>query len=411
MKIYNFFNLNVKDIFASLFIIFSLIPWVNFGLNSRDSQVWPLLFGMAFLFFCFHKKIPLVFLFPLLIPILAIFSWFFLSDLTLDGIRGFVALRGILSYTGFSICFVAFLYYLRENVFPVKIFIIINLLYVFVGIAQTLIDPAIVSSIVASRDQTFSSAPFLARGVPGLTPEPTLFGIFLYFISFIYLTFYDFKPPNKIKYLLIINLLTIILLTRSTMILLFLILTIPFLLHRMKFSFIIWGSAFAILSMVAAIFFFPETRFLKLANLIIENPAILELVILDESINDRISHVLFPLQGAFLNDFMPVGFHKWPETFAYLTDYWDGIFWYGTGGSIMSFFGLYVYEFGFIGLIIMGFIFIKIQDGSIARLLETSLLFILLNTSIPPSFPLLAFLFAIYFHKNYLNLKNVSKPS
>jgi hypothetical protein len=195
------------------------------------------------------------------------------------------------------------------------------------------------------------------------------------------------------------------------MILLFLILTIPFLLHRMKFSFIIWGSAFAILSMVAAIFFFPETRFLKLANLIIENPAILELVILDESINDRISHVLFPLQGAFLNDFMPVGFHKWPETFAYLTDYWDGIFWYGTGGSIMSFFGLYVYEFGFIGLIIMGFIFIKIQDGSIARLLETSLLFILLNTSIPPSFPLLAFLFAIYFHKNYLNLKNVSKPS
>jgi hypothetical protein len=316
-----------------------------------------------------------------------------------------------LSYTGFSISFVAFLYYLRENVFPVKIFIIINLLYVFVGIAQTLIDPAIVSSIVASRDQTFSSAPFLARGVPGLTPEPTFFGIFLYFISFIYLTFYDFKPPNKIKYLLIINLLTIILLTRSTMILLFLILTIPFLLHRMKFSFIIWGSAFAILSMVAAIFFFPETRFLKLANLIIENPAILELVILDESINDRISHVLFPLQGAFLNDFMPVGFHKWPETFAYLTDYWDGIFWYGTGGSIMSFFGLYVYEFGFIGLIIMGFIFIKIQDGSIARLLETSLLFILLNTSIPPSFPLLAFLFAIYFHKNYLNLKNVSKPS
>ena len=228
MKIYNFFNLNVKDIFASLFIIFSLIPWVNFGLNSRDSQIWPLLFGMAFLFFCIHRRIPLIFLFPFLIPILAIFSWFFLSDLTLDGIRGFVALRGILSYTGFAICFVAFLYYLRENEFPVKIFIIVNLLYVFVGIAQTLIDPAIVSSIVASRDQTFSSAPFLARGVPGLTPEPTFFGIFLYFISFIYLTFYDFKPPNKIKYLLIINLLTIILLTRSTMILLFLILTIPF---------------------------------------------------------------------------------------------------------------------------------------------------------------------------------------
>ena len=156
-------------------------------------------------------------------------------------------------------------------------------------------------------------------------------------------------------------------------------------------------------SITITIFFFPETRFVKLANILIENPQLLELVILDESINDRISHVLFPLQGAVLNDMLPVGFHKWPETFAYLTHYWNGIFWYGTGGSIMSFFGLYIYEFGFFGLIIMGYIFIKIQDGTYGRFMETSLLFILLNTSIPPSFPLIAFIFAIYFYKNYRN--------
>ena len=69
----------------------------------------------------------------------------------------------------------------------------------------------------------------------------------------------------------------------------------------------------------------------------------------------------------------------------------------------MSFFGLYIYEFGFLGLIIMGYIFIKIQDGTYGRFMETSLLFILLNTSIPPSFPLIAFIFAIYFYKNFQN--------
>ena len=193
------------------------------------------------------------------------------------------------------------------------------------------------------------------------------------------------------------------------MVLLFLIISIPFLIHRMNIIFISWGVLLTFLTVTITIFFFPETRFVRLANLVIENPQLLELIILDESINDRISHVLFPLQGALLNDLLPVGFHKWPETFAFLTDYWNGVFWYGTGGSIMSFFGLYIYEFGFLGLIIMGYIYIKIQDGSYGRFMETTLLFILLNTSIPPSFPLIAFIFAIYFYKNYRNESHFSK--
>ena len=128
------------------------------------------------------------------------------------------------------------------------------------------------------------------------------------------------------------------------MVLLFLIISIPFLIHRMNIIFISWGVLLTFLTVTITIFFFPETRFVRLANLVIENPQLLELIILDESINDRISHVLFPLQGALLNDLLPVGFHKWPETFAFLTDYWNGVFWYGTGGSIMSFFGLYIYD-------------------------------------------------------------------
>ena len=403
MKFKNYLNFQLRDIFASLFIIFSLLPWVNFGLNSRDSQVWPLLFGLIFLIFSIHKKVPSLFLYPAIIPILGFFTWFFLSDLTTDGIKGFIAIRGILSYMGFAVCFIGLLFYLNEKKFPINIFLSLNIVYIIVGILQAFIDPAIVSSIVASRDQSFSSVALVVRGVTGLTPEPTYFGIFLYFISFIYLIIYDYKPPRKITLILLLNLITIILLTRSTMVLLFLIITVPFLIHRMNVSFISLGALLTLLAVTFTIFFFPDTRFVRLANLVIENPQLLELIILDESINDRISHVLFPLQGALLNDLLPVGFHKWPETFAYLTDYWGGIFWYGTGGSIMSFFGLYIYEFGFFGLIIMGYIFIKIQDGTYGRFMETSLLFILLNSSIPPSFPLIAFIFAIYFYKNYRN--------
>ncbi len=411
MKFKNYLNFKLRDVFAGLFIFFSLLPWVNFGLNSRDSQVWPLLFGLIFLAFSLHKKVPFLFLYPVIIPILGFFTWFFLSDLTTDGIKGFIAIRGILSYMGFAICFIGLLFFLNERKFPINMFLAVNLVYIVVGISQAFIDPAIVSSIVASRDQAFSSAPLLARGVTGLTPEPTYFGIFLYFISFIYLIIYDFKPPRNVTIMLLLNLISIILLTRSTMVLLFLIITIPFLIHRMNLIFISWGVLLTFLTVIITIFFFPETRFVRLANLVIDNPQLLELMILDESINDRISHVLFPLQGALLNDLLPVGFHKWPETFAYLTHYWNGIFWYGTGGSIMSFFGLYVYEFGFLGLIIMGYIFIKIQNGTYGRFMETSLLFILLNTSIPPSFPLIAFIFAIYFYKNYRNQNHLTESN
>ena len=50
-----------------------------------------------------------------------------------------------------------------------------------------------------------------------------------------------------------------------------------------------------------------------------------------------------------------------------LTTLWGGIFWYGSGGPIMSFLGLYVYELGFVGAIFLLFIFLAIQDGSYSR--------------------------------------------
>ena len=413
MKIKNYLQFNLVEIIASLFIIFSLLPWVNFGTNGRDSQIWPLLFGSLFLLTTFRKRVPILFLYPLALPIMGLFGWFFLSDLSATGISAFIAIRGILSYLGFAVCFVAFMFYLREREFPLKIFMNINIIYILVGIFQAYIDPAVVSGIVASRDQTFSNQSTLVRGVPSLTPEPTYFAIYLYFISFLYLINFEFNPPKKVQILLIVNLLAIIFLSRSTMVLLFLLLTIPFLIHRIKLKNLAVALIFILLSTPIFIYLFPETRVLLLIDLLFEEPRFIGLLLIDESINDRISHVIFPLQGALLNDLLPVGFHKWSETYSYLTEYWNGIFWYGSGGSIMSFFGLIVFEFGIFGLILLGYLFIKFQDGTYSRFLETLLLFILMNTSIPPSFPLLAMIFGFYIYSNYykvtktLNIKKM----
>ena len=42
-------NFDITKFFGNLFIIFSLLPWVNFGLNNMDSQPWSFVFGIFFL--------------------------------------------------------------------------------------------------------------------------------------------------------------------------------------------------------------------------------------------------------------------------------------------------------------------------------------------------------------------------
>ena len=82
---------------------------------------------------------------------------------------------------------------------------------------------------------------------------------------------------------------------------------------------------------------------------------------------------------------------------SYLTDFYQGFFNYGSGStSILSYVGAFLYELGFLGLLFLIFIFFRMQDGSTSRLFDTLLLFILLNSSVPPSFPLIPLLFAIF---------------
>ena len=128
---------------------------------------------------------------------------------------------------------------------------------------------------------------------------------------------------------------------------------------------------------------------------------IMNLIFLDGSINDRVANVIYPLHGFYLNNFLPGGFHSFTNMHAYLTDYYLGFFNYGSGGtSILSYIGVFVYELGFIGVLFLMWIFFLIQNGSFKRFMDTSLLFILLNSSIPPSLPIIPFIFALFLIKN-----------
>lgn len=392
--------LSLGHFFGLVFVTFMLIPWVNFGLNSRDSQIWPLIFGLVFLALHYREKLNVNYFYFFIIPIFALFVWFFNSELNYAGPSGFIAIRAILSYASFSVCLVGFLMYLKNDLFPWKVFYTINFIYLSIALIQLFI-PEIVSSIVNTRDITFTNVATVARGVTSLAPEPTFFGIFLYFLSFIYLVQCDFKPDKFLSFVLLLNLFAIIFLSRSSMMIVYLIVSLPLLFIRLKFFYSILILSIFAFFVFLTVQIFSETRMVRLFELLFElGPS--SLLLIDESINDRVAHVVFPLHGSILNDFMPGGFHSWSDMHTELTLLWDGIFWYGSAGPIMSFFGLYVYELGIIGAIFLLFIFLSIQDGSFSRFVESIILFIILNSSIPPSFPLLPILIGIYLKKNEL---------
>ena len=391
LKLINPLSIKLNYAAGVTFIFFSFLPWVNFGTNSRDTQIWPLLFGLLFLLTSYRYKYDSKEISIASLPLLALVVWFFFSENVMD----FIALRAIISYLAFTVCFLAFIVFVKKYNFPWKLIVSINLLYLIIGIIQTYI-PNIVSSIVTARGLDSSG-----RGVTGLTSEPTFFGIFLFFISYLYLAKTNFKPNFKISLMIFINVLSIIFLTKSSTVALFIILAIPFLaITRLSFKMLFLSCVFIVITLLLIPILLEDSRLILLYESA-QEIGIMNLIFLDGSINDRVANVIYPLHGFYLNNFLPGGFHSFTNMHAYLTDYYLGFFNYGSGGtSILSYIGVFVYELGFIGVLFLMWIFFLIQNGSFKRFMDTSLLFILLNSSIPPSLPIIPFIFALFLIKN-----------
>lgn len=385
--------LSLHYLFGIFFIIFALLPYVNFGLNNRDSQPWPLLFAALFILFNYKYELLKNDFTYLLIPIFAIFSWFFFSSVVLD----FISLRAIINYLTFSFCIVAFIFFLKEYGFPWKLFITINLLYIFIGFLQ-LFYPDIISLIVTQRGLGAGG-----RGVTSLAAEPTSFGLVLFFFSFIYIAQSNFNLSKLHLFILALNLISIIFLSKSSNVILFLFIAILvfFLFANIKIKLII-VTIFSLISFFALNLLEDSRLMFILTNLI--DRGFYKYIFFDESINDRLAHVVFSIQGSFENNFLPGGFDSFTDMQVYLMNKYEGFFYYPNfTNSILSFFGTFVYELGFMGYLIFLYIFFQCQNGSLRRLILVIFLFIILNSGIPVSFPFVAMLFAIFINTNFLH--------
>ena len=407
---------NFTNITAKFFFIAALFPFLSFGTNTMDSQ--PHYIVLAFFSFTFFTFSGLIFrkAIDLIIFLMIILLTIVIFDTNYD----FTFFRAIASYSGFIITLVVSIIFFERFGFPIKTIVIANLAYIFAGLMQLAFDGH--ALLFLNIPNGFDSS--IKGGVWSLTPEHTFFGIVLFFFSWILLIIYDYKPPIKIAFLVLINILSIFILAKSSMVIVFLIVSaFVFFLRNIKQKVnpikILIIPIVLVITLFAFLEIMPGSRFAGLINIAGRDGVGLfgqfsAVIHSDGSINDRLLNVIFPYYGIVINHGLPGGLHSYADLSLILVEYFNGYFWAGLGSNkILSFIGSFIYELGVIGVIFILYMYWFLRDNNNPnRFFELILLFTVLNSAIAVAFSLVPILMAImYFKKSNPALKSLNYDS
>lgn len=381
-------------VLGGMFIFLCTIPWVSFGTNSMDSQPWPIIASVIFVFSIQHThrhRWDIVLAVIYTAACVSLGLTYFQPDLD------FLLIRGIINYLGFITILLACCAYFERFGFPIKILIVANIIWLFVGVVQVY-DTDFLAWISPNRTR-------LNRGVTSIAAEPTFFAIFLFFTNWIYLIIAKYQPSKKLILLMITNVGAIIVLAQSAMVAIYLVISVGFVLIALPAR-VLFGKRFltALLSIIVLLFFggliFGDyLSGLRIGNIYAimtsQNP--LNIFFKDASANSRLASIVLPLHGAVYNFGMPGGFQSYDQIVYKVVPFYDGYFWHKFGNEkILSWMAAWVYELGFPGVLLYAFLNYVAKDGTKRRIVELSLMFVLLFSAIPLNFPLIPMIFALF---------------
>ena len=331
---------------AAVFTVVALFPWVSFSLNEMDMQPWALIIGLIYIFLFTGKlKVSPNYTLSFTLMLVGLTCAVYLSSSL-----GFLTLRGIYNFFGFFIFYSIFLHILTK--YEVINFLkAINYIWIAGGILE-LMDPSIMEIFGKVRTS-------VDRGSTSFAPEPSFFAANLIFlpILIIILTNYSWK---KNKYLVLLNLLTLLLVCRSAIglsyIMVLFCVWIGYHLIRLKPTKI--GVRILCVSVISFSFMIflvyvssGETRLTSLLKRLVTDGPML-LFKLDASMNERLAHIVFPIYGSIKDFFVPHGMDTFSETRIMLEPHFNNFFWYSMNtDKIMSWYGDWMYTLGVFGVV------------------------------------------------------------
>jgi len=347
-------NINYKfiDIFVRIviftFYTFILFPYIKIFNISTDTQPYALVFGIILLliFITHIRQMPLeiiLLLILLLMSILMIFA----------GEINFTAIRSVSNYASlFIISLSTYLSLKYLKIFPLYILKLAIIIWFIVGFVQTFIDNNFMVFLVGRGYDSLDTG----RGVVGLAPEPTFYGLMCIFLLLL-----TMMQRDKLVFFQVLLYIQIILFSKSSM-------SILFLFILWFYYVLIYPRVFKIIVPITVLVFivlyfessyidainmsdYYNLRIYRIITIFITDPFLI--IKLDESINDRIFHLYFSVYG-FLNNYLfPNGFSSWPIYLENIIPYYSEEAWgLSISDRIMSGYGAAIYELGFMGLIV-----------------------------------------------------------
>lgn len=375
-----FFKMNLQSFLIFIFLFVAFFPYIKFLPFEIGSDLQPYALIFSILLFVFvDKTLPKEMLFLLFIALEGTLV-FFSSNIGLNEIRSFS------SY--WSLFLIAFATYsiLKKYKHNVKQTVqLLIVLYFLIGAIQFLFDKSFLTFLTHDWRTTDS------RGVTNLMVEPTYYAIFCLLGCFIA---YELKLKKRYIFLLIFQ---IFIFSKSSMliVLLLLFLALKLLFLRCGFKEILVVFIFAIFVSLLLTFYGYEHMFanLRITEIIISfitSP--FDLLMLDKSINERLVHLFFSIDGWVTNFFIfPNGFSMFgkhlTESLPNYSEYFIVNNYGNKGMRIMSGYGAALYELGIGGILLIWYVW-HLQTMLTYPLYQKIFFLIFMFTAVPLAIPL-----------------------
>jgi hypothetical protein len=392
-----------KDIKYYIYIFICFFPFLSILRLQTDSQPNALIFSIIILAFNFkflYNNLPKIFLYLLL----------FLSITTiilmLSKINKDVLLSYIVYISLLLIPFTVYITLLRINGLKYIFYKYCVYIWFVVGFVQKYF----LTSFLSFLTYRSAGSNFMGRGVASLSPEPTFYGTICLLLLVIYLI--NFSSKNDYFIIILIGYQLVFLSISTTVLILLIGSFFIFILTQLtklkvrEYGFILFFLLILIAQYYIFFDFWEKTRFYTIMNLILENP---ELILIDQSINERINHAFFPIMSLFDNYGLPHQFGTFPKyieqkinTGKYDIFFKDVVIEHYT--RIMNVYGSIFYDLGIIGLILPYSVYKLFKGISNTNYLKFAFIIftLILFTAISLNNSLLLFIIGnlIYLYKN-----------
>jgi hypothetical protein len=370
---------------GSLFFLFALFPAVSVLPLPIQTDTQPNALLLAIVIFLVGRRIPLA------LPVWTLLVLFtgalilFIAGVTIDGARSLSGYMTVFIVAAAALILAASGIRLSDKLLDWSVYI-----WAFVGAVQLFLwRPFMTFLVTASRSTE-------TRGVTSLANEPSLYAATMIFFILLY-----FIRGREKSFPVLLCIIQIVLFSQSTLGILFAIMMLGlYALLRLSAPVAILAVT-ALLASLFAIFLYggdilEGTRIGGLLTTLRESPT--KILLLDESVSQRVASIFYSLKGTISDAFVPHGFNAWKE-YSFAQDaVYKGVMNSGFRiDRIMSGYGSALFEMGWVGLTIpilitVGGVKSMWREGRFRAISFILVTHLLLLTPVPLSFPFVGLL-------------------